>query len=168
MNFLELEADAEVERERKERERQQKLHVLTLSETREQIAQSESRLAELKEEKHQLFLQLKKVLNEDEVRKRQLLMQEASEQYIRSFQHFTYQNPNRIHLMPDQGAPHHHPSQNFPQPIQLTRTSSSITQPQAQVFKVGHPPPPQGGSHHTTSPQNAIPLQVWLFNYFEK
>ncbi|XP_075222635.1 uncharacterized protein LOC142325140 isoform X2 [Lycorma delicatula] len=69
----EQEADAEVERQRKERERQQKLDVMTLGETREQISQLEQRLAQLKEEKHQLFLQLKKVLNEDDNRRRQLV-----------------------------------------------------------------------------------------------
>ncbi|KAK7788334.1 hypothetical protein R5R35_013966 [Gryllus longicercus] len=68
----EQEADAEVERQRKERERQQKQDVMTLGETREQIQQLETRLAQLKDEKHQLFLQLKKVLNEDDNRRRQL------------------------------------------------------------------------------------------------
>jgi hypothetical protein len=45
---------------------------MTLGETREQIATLESELCQLKEEKHQLFLQLKKVLNEDD-RRRQLI-----------------------------------------------------------------------------------------------
>lgn len=49
---------------------------MTLSETREQISALEGRLNELKDEKHQVFLQLKKVLNEDEIRKRQLMSQE--------------------------------------------------------------------------------------------
>lgn len=49
---------------------------MTLSETREQISALEGRLNELKDEKHQVFLQLKKVLNEDETRKRQLMSQE--------------------------------------------------------------------------------------------
>jgi len=70
--LLEQEADAEEERLRKERERQQKQDVMTLGETREQIATLESELCQLKEEKHQLFLQLKKVLNEDD-RRRQLI-----------------------------------------------------------------------------------------------
>jgi len=67
----EQEADAEVERLRKEKERQQKQDKMTLGETREQISQLEQRLQQLKEEKHQLFLQLKKVLNEDDNRRRQ-------------------------------------------------------------------------------------------------
>lgn len=72
----EQEADAEVERQRKERERQQKQDVMTLGETREQISQLETRLAQLKDEKHQLFLQLKKVLNEDD-RRRQLVKESS-------------------------------------------------------------------------------------------
>jgi len=66
----EQEADAEVERQRREREDQQKEQEMTLEETKEQVAQCESRLSQLKEDKHQLFLQLKKVLNEDDTRRR--------------------------------------------------------------------------------------------------
>ncbi|EFX73359.1 hypothetical protein DAPPUDRAFT_227122 [Daphnia pulex] len=66
----EQEADAEVERQRREREDQQKEQEMTLEETKEQVAQSESRLSQLKEDKHQLFLQLKKVLNEDDTRRK--------------------------------------------------------------------------------------------------
>lgn len=69
----EQEADAEEERQRKERERQQKQDVMTLGETREQISNLENELSQLKDEKHQLFLQLKKVLNEDDNRRRQLI-----------------------------------------------------------------------------------------------
>lgn len=60
----------EEERQRRERERQD---VMTLSETKTQITELETRLAELKEEKHQLFKQLKKVLHEDDSRRRQLV-----------------------------------------------------------------------------------------------
>ncbi|XP_021917149.1 G protein pathway suppressor 2 isoform X2 [Zootermopsis nevadensis] len=77
----EQEADAEVERQRKERERKQKQDVMTLGETRDQISQLEVRLAQLKDEKHQLFLQLKKVLNEDDNRRRQLV-KESNENMI--------------------------------------------------------------------------------------
>lgn len=72
-NYIEQEADAEEERQRKERERQQKQDVMTLGETREQISNLENELSQLKDEKHQLFLQLKKVLNEDDNRRRQLI-----------------------------------------------------------------------------------------------
>lgn len=59
-------------RQRKERELREQQDVMTLGETREQITQLETKLQHFKEEKHQLFLQLKKVLNEDDNRRRQL------------------------------------------------------------------------------------------------
>lgn len=40
-------------------------------ETKEQIEQLEQKLKQLEKEKQKLFMQLKKLLNEDEVRKRQ-------------------------------------------------------------------------------------------------
>lgn len=67
----EREAEVEEERLRKEREAREQQDVMTLGETREQISQLEAKLTQLKEEKHQLFLQLKKVLNEDDNRRRQ-------------------------------------------------------------------------------------------------
>lgn len=66
----EQEADAANEQRRRERENKQKQDVMTLEETKEQISQIEQRLLQLKDEKHQLFLQLKKVLNEDETRRK--------------------------------------------------------------------------------------------------
>lgn len=44
---------------------------MTLGETREQISKLDQKLNELRNQKQQLFLQLKKVLNEDENRKKQ-------------------------------------------------------------------------------------------------
>ncbi|CAH0550504.1 unnamed protein product [Brassicogethes aeneus] len=69
----EREQEVEEERQRKEREAREQQDVMTLGETREQISQLEAKLTQLKEEKHQLFLQLKKVLNEDDNRRRQLV-----------------------------------------------------------------------------------------------
>ncbi|XP_017779732.1 PREDICTED: G protein pathway suppressor 2 [Nicrophorus vespilloides] len=68
----EREAEVEEERLRKEREAREQQDVMTLGETKEQISQLESKLSVLKEEKHQLFLQLKRVLNEDDNRRKQL------------------------------------------------------------------------------------------------
>lgn len=73
----EREQEVEEERLRKEREAREQQDVMTLGETREQISQLESKLTQLKEEKHQLFLQLKKVLNEDDNRRRQLVKENA-------------------------------------------------------------------------------------------
>jgi len=60
----------EYERLKKERENKKKQEASSLEETKEQIGQLEQKLTTLKEEKHQLFLTLKKVLNEDETRRR--------------------------------------------------------------------------------------------------
>lgn len=63
---------------------------MTLGETREQISNLENELSQLKDEKHQLFLQLKKVLNEDDNRRRQLI----KERFISCF--FIYAKCNCI------------------------------------------------------------------------
>lgn len=71
MYFIpEREADEEEERQRKERERQKKQNVMTLGETREQISNLEEELVKLQKEKHDLFTELKRVLHEEEHRKR--------------------------------------------------------------------------------------------------
>ncbi|XP_059052477.1 G protein pathway suppressor 2 [Achroia grisella] len=67
----EYEAEVEEERLRKEKEARERQDVMTLEETKEQIEQLEQKLKQLEKEKQQLFMQLKKVLNEDEIRKRQ-------------------------------------------------------------------------------------------------
>ncbi len=54
---------------RKERESKKKQEALTLEETKAEIANAEAKLAQLKEEKHQLFHTLKKVLYEDDRRR---------------------------------------------------------------------------------------------------
>jgi len=60
----------EEEKRKRERENKKKQEANNLEETKEQISQLEDKLSSLKEEKHQLFLTLKKVLNEDDVRRR--------------------------------------------------------------------------------------------------
>lgn len=78
----EQEQDALIERMRKEKEQQKKKEeeeALTLEQTREQIAQLEKKLEELRSDKHQLFLQLKKVLNQEEETRRRAQLKEQSE-----------------------------------------------------------------------------------------
>ncbi|XP_037953667.1 early nodulin-75 [Teleopsis dalmanni] len=67
----EIEAKLEEERIRKEREARQRENDMTLEDTRGQISKLDEKLTELRNQKQQLFLQLKKVLNEDENRKKQ-------------------------------------------------------------------------------------------------
>lgn len=69
--ITEQEAEVEEERLRKEREERDRQDAMTLGETKEQIQLLNTRLEELRNEKQQLFLRLKKVLNEDENRKKQ-------------------------------------------------------------------------------------------------
>lgn len=70
-HITEQEAEVEEERLRKEREERDRQDAMTLGETKEQIQILNQRLEELRNEKQQLFLRLKKVLNEDENRKKQ-------------------------------------------------------------------------------------------------
>lgn len=77
---LEEEASVEEERKRtaakKEREERNRQDAMTLGETKEQIQKLNVRLEELRNEKQQLFLHLKKVLNRDENRKKQQQQQQ--------------------------------------------------------------------------------------------
>ncbi|KAK7105807.1 G protein pathway suppressor 2-like isoform X2 [Littorina saxatilis] len=78
----EQEQDALIERMRKEREQRKKKEeeeALTLEQTKEQISQLEKRLDQLRSDKHQLFLQLKKVLNQEEETRRRAQLKEQSE-----------------------------------------------------------------------------------------
>lgn len=79
----ELEQDAQIERMRKEQElrkKKEKEDHLTLEQTKEQIQQLEKKLEGLKQEKHELFSQLKKVLHqEDETRKRAQIKEQQNE-----------------------------------------------------------------------------------------
>nr|KAG5699789.1 hypothetical protein BaRGS_013509 [Batillaria attramentaria] len=75
----EQEQDALIERIRKEREQRKKKEeeeALTLEQTKEQLAQLERKLEQLRQEKHQLFLQLKKVLNQEEETRRRAQIKE--------------------------------------------------------------------------------------------
>ncbi|CAG0888987.1 unnamed protein product [Cyprideis torosa] len=70
------EMEEEEERLRLEQERKRKESAITLEEVKEDIRKWEKKLTDLKEEKHELFSQLKKVLHEDEVRRRQQVIKE--------------------------------------------------------------------------------------------
>ena len=79
----------EYERLKRERENKKKQDANNYEETKEQISKLEEKLTNLKEEKHQLFLTLKKVLNEDDSRRRK----ETSEMNILYPQHAA---PNQL------------------------------------------------------------------------
>ncbi|XP_050739710.1 G protein pathway suppressor 2-like isoform X2 [Eriocheir sinensis] len=160
----EQEADAEEERLRKERETRKKQHAMTLEETREKITQMEQDLNDLKKQKHQLFQELKVVLNEDDTRKRaqqqQNYLKESELMTVHPYPHGTIPlggHPQMLfqsNLVPGRGPIHSYkvpPSQ--PQPLvppgslKRSRTPSpSPPQPPYQqisyTFKnlPGHPP----------------------------
>jgi len=68
---LELEQNAEYERQKKmEREHKKKQEALSREETKDEIVKLEQKLANYKTEKHELFYSLKKVLYEDDTRRR--------------------------------------------------------------------------------------------------
>lgn len=96
----EQEAEVEEERLRKEREARDRQDAMTLGETREQIQLLNTKLEELKNEKQQLFLRLKKVLNEDENRKKQQQQKDSEMFALQNMQ----QGPHQIFLPPR--APH--------------------------------------------------------------
>lgn len=85
---------------RKEREARDRQDAMTLGETREQIQLLNTKLEELKNEKQQLFLRLKKVLNEDENRKKQQQQKDSEMFALQNMQ----QGPHQIFLPPR--APH--------------------------------------------------------------
>lgn len=66
---------------------------MTLGETREQISNLDNELSQLKAEKHQLFLQLKKVLNEDD-RRRQLIKETRFASQLQCLKKHSLKNRN--------------------------------------------------------------------------
>ena len=67
----EQEQDAAMERHRREQEMKRKRNALSLEEINDQLTKLQFKVSSLREEKHQLFTQLKKVCSEDDERKKQ-------------------------------------------------------------------------------------------------
>ncbi|XP_050295018.1 G protein pathway suppressor 2 isoform X2 [Anthonomus grandis grandis] len=165
----EREQEVEEERLRKEREARAQQDVMTLGETREQISQLEQKLQQFKEEKHQLFLQLKKVLNEDDNRRKQL-QKESNEQQMVQLQSLQQgmvphqpqtlyiqqpQNPGRIQTIGQQ-APPSLPPAAYKTAVKRQRSPSPPIQ--VPVYHQGYqsykPPSVPAGSYQG-SPQKA-------------
>ncbi|XP_063991838.1 G protein pathway suppressor 2 isoform X2 [Diachasmimorpha longicaudata] len=152
----EQEADAEEERQRKERERQQKQDVMTLGETREQISVLEAELSQLKDEKHQLFLQLKKVLNEDDNRRRQLT-KEASvcSEVLTSVSNYPPAGTNVMHPQLFLPLPTRSPLYKV---ATATPTHTLLPSVNGPVKRVHSPsPPPTASPYHTVYGYKAPP-----------
>lgn len=104
----EQEQDAAMERHRREQELKRKRDALSLEEIRDQLLHLEKRLKSLKDEKNELFLQLKKVLNEDEKRKKQRDAEilAAHQQAIQSAQQQQQNQPLSAAQQQPQSIPH--------------------------------------------------------------
>jgi hypothetical protein len=83
---------------KKEREHKKKQEALTIEETKAEIANTEAKLVQLKEEKHQLFQRLKDVLYEDDVRMNKRRSKEVSHPHM-YLQTAMRSNPN-AHMKP--------------------------------------------------------------------
>lgn len=77
----EQEQDAAMERHKRDLELKRKRDALSLEEVNDQMAKLEVKLKHLKDEKNELFLQLKRVWNDDEKRKKK---QEEAQSYTHS------------------------------------------------------------------------------------
>lgn len=108
----EYEAEVEEERLRKEKEARERQDVMTLEETKEQIDQLEQKLKQLEKEKQQLFMRLKKVLNED-VRRRQ---KESNEMQPMKMQQMGNMPMPMFSMPPQPGQGEPPPNQGRPPP----------------------------------------------------
>lgn len=132
----------EYERQKKERENKKMLEATTLGETKEQISKLEEKLTNLKEEKHQLFLTLKKVLNEDETRRRK----ETNEMNILYPQHGTPVFPLSGHVAqnnPQLAAMYLHPQSRQPTMYLKPHTLPPAMPPAQPIKRQRTPSPPR-------------------------
>ena len=100
-----------------------KQEATSLEETKEQIVELEKKLASLKDDKHMLFLTLKKVLNEDDSRRRR----ETDEMYGGGVQHppvlplagHVQHNPHAGMFMNPQSRQPGHAASHYMKPHQM-------------------------------------------------
>ena len=138
---------------------------MTLEETKEQITNKEKELSDLKNQKTELFRQLKKVLAEEGRRKDQMQQQQQQQQqnYLKENEMLT------VHPYPHGTIPigGHHPQMLFPstmvagRPANLATTLYKLPQPQQALIPQrtlkrtrtpSPPPPPSTGPTYQTLP----------------
>ncbi|XP_041093397.1 G protein pathway suppressor 2-like isoform X5 [Polyodon spathula] len=123
-------------KEEEERKRKKEIEErMSLEETKEQIMKMGEKLQLLQEEKHQLFLQLKKVLHEEEKRRRK----EQSDMTTLTSQ--TYQQGMPLH-----SSPHHLIMQGSP--VNHSRSSALLSERSKQLFQA----PVISGRHYQSQP----------------
>ncbi|XP_063965350.1 G protein pathway suppressor 2-like isoform X2 [Lytechinus pictus] len=152
----EEEADKAIERKKQEQERlrkKQEAETLSLEETKEQVKNLEEKLKTLHQEKHELFGQLKKVLNEDENRRRQqeskkneMLVASISQSYHPTMQlpgpHMLVQSGSlaRPTLLGDGSKGHYYRGAQTPpsQSVQNVKRSRSPSPPVVDLYPKHH------------------------------
>ncbi|XP_075536743.1 uncharacterized protein LOC142571915 [Dermacentor variabilis] len=161
----EQEADASNERVRGEQEKKRRQDEVTLEEIRDQLQQAEKKLVTLKEEKHKLFVQLKKVLQEDDARKRAL---EKKADKMAAFHHYRKQqspiaamqqhaaaaSSQHLHIQEWNGA---HSRYELPQPI--PQNPGVLHRAPLNMRLTPYPPPPWPQAATSSYSQLATPPQ---------
>nr|XP_050050590.1 G protein pathway suppressor 2-like [Dermacentor andersoni] len=162
----EQEADAATERVGGLRESKRRLDEMTLEEVRDQLQQEEKKLVTLKEEKHKLFVQLKKVLQEDDARKRAL---EKKADKMAALNHHYHQQPRQnaamqrhaaaassqhLHIQERNGA---HSTYELPQAI--PQNPGVMHRAPLKMRLTPYPPPPCPQAATSSSSQQATPPQ---------
>ncbi|XP_016958820.1 G protein pathway suppressor 2 isoform X1 [Drosophila biarmipes] len=127
----EFETQCEEQRLRREREEVERQNQVALDDTRGQITRLDEQLADLHSQKHQLTVQLKKVLNEDETRKKM-----AKENELFAIQQAAVSAASGPVFLPPLRLQHqHHPLMQKPppggQPGKRGRSPSPPSQQQA-------------------------------------
>ncbi|CAD7015442.1 unnamed protein product [Ceratitis capitata] len=126
----EVDAKEEEERLRKEREERDHQNDVSLENTREKIAKLDQQIKDLHNQKQQLFLQLKKVLNEDENRKKQQKDEMYAMQALQAQQVNVAPPPPQVFIPPVRMQHHQIPIIPKPvanQPVKRTRSPSPPT-----------------------------------------
>ncbi|XP_017001559.2 mediator of RNA polymerase II transcription subunit 12 isoform X1 [Drosophila takahashii] len=131
----EFEAQCEEQRLRREREEVERQNQAALDDTRGQITRLDEQLADLHSQKHQLTVQLKKVLNEDETRKKL-----AKENELFAIQQAAASAASGPVFLPPLRLQHqHHPLMQKPppggQPGKRGRSPSPPSQQQQAYYK---------------------------------
>lgn len=152
----EKEAEKDFERRAKieeERKRKEKEDSVNLEQLKDQLTSSAKKLENLKTEKHQLFVQLKKVLQEEEKRKKEKELKELGEfgppHYGHPIQNLIlpggHYQPHQMPYYSGQSSPHVHPSLR------------------QAINQVHHSQPIQHGVKRPHSPSSPQPSPIQLF-----
>ncbi|XP_014470099.1 PREDICTED: G protein pathway suppressor 2-like [Dinoponera quadriceps] len=144
----EQEADEEEERLRKEREHQQKRDVMTLGETRDQLSSLQEELSKLHKDKRDLFTELKRVLLEEENRKRQHVKENSICSKVLTVGGYSAMNTKVTH------------SQLF---LPVARSTS----PQYEASVVGPQVLTTGSSKRTLSPPPILAIPSYHISYYK-